>query len=281
MGNPNPYVNPHPVTRFSGKVYPSPNDGTYFTPAQERQAHSMARRNNPLGLLGDHLEHWLGLKQTAQEGAQMFDPRSRAGVANILSMFVGGGDFTGEGGMGMENPGMPGKFESYSMSKSPVRFSEGQPHDMAELLHKAVHSPNEAQRLGAAKMLHDQLFGGEVHARGDIPARPGSTPPKTTDAVVQGIADKLGIHPSKVEAQMRAAAKGNRNSARQANIARQLHNHGFEPYRPEEHPEASPARASTRRNDLVSRTKGSPMKPHLQRQVALRELLKQHFNHPN
>lgn len=86
---------------------------TFFTPQQSRQAARMARHNNPLGVLGDKIEGFVGLKQTAQELAHSMDPRTRAGLANIASMFVGGpkGDATPM----MGKLGMEGQFRAYGI----------------------------------------------------------------------------------------------------------------------------------------------------------------------
>jgi hypothetical protein len=86
---------------------------TFFTPKQSRVADSMARQNNPLGRLGSKIENFLQLKQIAQQGAHMFDPRSKAGLANIAGMFVGGGA-EGDATPAMESLGMKGQFVPYS-----------------------------------------------------------------------------------------------------------------------------------------------------------------------
>jgi len=261
--------------------------------------------NDPLGAALFNTR-WNPVAAALVEGARSFNPSSRGGLLNLASIFAGGGDFTGEGGMGMENPGLPGHFEAYTMSKSPVRFSEGQSPGMSDLLRYANHSPNVGQRVSAASMIHDMLFGGEVHAKGSIPERPsevharnlmadirqrsGVEPPKNTEDVVQQIADKLGVHPSKVEAQMRAASQGHANTAHQAYIARVLHNHGFSP-RPaahlrealDQHEQAALDTSQTRSSGQKAGASRNIFHPaaRASRQAALRELLKQHFNHPN
>lgn len=68
----------------------APNNGTYFTPRQNRIANSMGRHNNPLGFLGNKAENFLQLKQIGQEAVHSFDPRTRAGLVNVLSLFAGG-----------------------------------------------------------------------------------------------------------------------------------------------------------------------------------------------
>jgi hypothetical protein len=88
-------------------------NSTYWTPGQSRQADSMARQNNPLGRFGTKIENFLQLKQIAQQGAHMFDPRSKAGLANIAGMFVGGGA-EGDATPAMESLGMKGQFAPYS-----------------------------------------------------------------------------------------------------------------------------------------------------------------------
>lgn len=94
--------------------------------------------------------------------AQSFNPLHPAGLVNDLSMFVGGGKDMPEG-FAKE---MPGQFERYSLSKSPVRMQEGQPHDIHALIQRA----NSRASQPAAKMVHDLVFGGEVHAKGPIPS---------------------------------------------------------------------------------------------------------------
>lgn len=101
----------------------APNDGTYWTPAQERQAHAMQRQNNPVDFFTNPIARWLGLKQIAQQGAASFDPRSRAGLLNLASMFAGGpkGDATPQ----MEALGMHGQFAPYDS----VVYKTGSPLD--------------------------------------------------------------------------------------------------------------------------------------------------------
>jgi len=97
----------------------APNNGTYFTPRQNRMANQMERRNAPLNAIGNHVEHFLGLKQLGQQSVQMFNPTTRAGLVNILSMFAGGpkdGGFEGE--MAMQK--VPGQFEAYKGQGSPL-----------------------------------------------------------------------------------------------------------------------------------------------------------------
>lgn len=86
-------------------------DSTYFTLPQTFLAARMERRNNPLAFLGDRVEGFLQLKQLGQQIAQQGDPRTRAGLLNDLSMFIGGpkGDATPM----MEQLGMPGQFHEY------------------------------------------------------------------------------------------------------------------------------------------------------------------------
>jgi hypothetical protein len=85
---------------------------------------------SPLDALGQLL-HWTiygsqpggGLDSVPGQLASSFDPRSRAGLANLASMFVPGGKF--DATPQMEALGMHNQFEPYSMTKSPVRLLEG------------------------------------------------------------------------------------------------------------------------------------------------------------
>ena len=91
-GVPSPKVLPATKAQIAyGKANPAGrNDGTFWSPVQERQAGHMLRQNSPANFLGNKIEGFLGLKQIAQQGAQMFDPRTKAGLANIAGMFIGG-----------------------------------------------------------------------------------------------------------------------------------------------------------------------------------------------
>ena len=152
---------------------------TFFTPHQEAVANRMAMRNNPLGTLGSHAENFLNLKGTAQELASSFDPRTKGGIANIASLFAGGpeGHFDGEASMGFEKA-MPGQFEKYSMAKAAAgghMSSLSSDRTLQSVAHDAWmarNHPNADIRMAALQRLHDTLFGGEVHAKGEIPQRP-------------------------------------------------------------------------------------------------------------
>lgn len=122
-------------------------------------------QSDPLGRFAHWL--WYGNHRGAGLGAvpgqlfQMFNPTTKAGAANLAASIFGGGDMPE--GFARE---MPGQFEPYSMAKSPVRMQEGQPHDVAELIRRT----NLRASQPAAKMVHDLVFGGEVHAKGPIPS---------------------------------------------------------------------------------------------------------------
>ena len=75
------------------------------------------------GVLGQFVR-WLQLGQIGKQAAGSFDPRSRAGLANIASLFAGGpGDSEYMGGMGGRadagfDGAMPGQFERYNLPKA-------------------------------------------------------------------------------------------------------------------------------------------------------------------
>lgn len=178
-----------------------------------------ASGNDPLG---NFLRWaWYGKQQGAGLDAvpgqflQSINPSSKAGLANLLSMFAGGGKFDASPQMG--ELGMPNQFEPYSVGKASVGGHLG--HD------KAPDAFLEALKSGQHQHAHDLLFGGTVHARGAIPKRPAfNEPPADTAAA---IAQKLGISPARVRAQMKAAEQHNTNVAKEQTAARVLHSHGI------------------------------------------------------
>ena len=148
-----------------------PND-TFFTPHDNAIATRMGRQNNPLGALGDHAENFLQLRQFGKQLTQQFDPRTKAGLIQDAAMFYGG---PGEDTTSVLNREMPGQFEKFSIAKS----SAGGHLSSDQMLQSAAHDawvarnhPNAQVRMEALQRLHDQLFGGEVHAKGEIPGRP-------------------------------------------------------------------------------------------------------------
>lgn len=167
----------------------------------------------PMSYPGDGSPHAL---------VESFNPTTKAGFLNLASMFAGGPK-----GEDILNSEMPGQFEAYSMGKAAVGGHMG--HDLAP------DAWMEAVRAGHRQQAHDLLFGGTVHAKGAIPNRPAfNEPPKDAAAA---IAQKLGISPAKVRAQMEAAEKAQANAAREQAIARVLHNHGMANHDPKGQPE--------------------------------------------
>ena len=201
--------------------------------------------------------------------AESFNPTSKAGFLNLASMFLGGGGGKFDASPQMGELGMPNQFEPYSVGKAAVGGHLG--HD------KAPDAFLEALKSGQHQHAHDLLFGGTVHARGAIPKRPAfNEPPADTAAA---IAQKLGISPARVRAQMQAAERHNQNIAHEQIIARVLRNHGLAPYRTKE------AEATD-----ISHTRSMGQKAHAatnifhpalkaQRQEALRQLLNIRFHH--
>ena len=247
----------------------NPNGGIAGGPATA----AMRRQDNNT-FLGNFV-HWLWFGRRPGSGlaalpGQFFssvDPRSRAGLVNLASMFAGGGKFDASPKMG--ELGMSGQFEPYSVGKAAVGGHLG--HD------KAPDAFLEALKTGNHQHAHDLLFGGTVHARGGIPQRPSFNAPPTDAAAA--IAQKLGISPARVRAQMQAAEQHNANVAHEQIIARVLRNHGLAPYRPKE------AEATD-----ISHTRSMGQKAHAatnifhpalkaQRQEALRQLLNIRFRH--
>ena len=145
---------------------------THFTPEQAQAAAHMERQNAPLNALGDHIENFLQLKQLGQQVAHQFDPRTKAGLLGDAAMFYGG---PGEDTTSVMNREMPGQFEKYS----PLKAAAGGHLSSDSMLQSVAHDawmarnhPNSDVRMAALQRLHDHLFGGEVHAKGDIPTRP-------------------------------------------------------------------------------------------------------------
>lgn len=177
-----------------------------------------------------------GLGQAAHQVVDMFNPMSRNGALNILSSFAGPeGDASG-----FLNEHMPGQFEAYTMAKSPVRTSEGQPYQVRDALQamRRYEGDRQAQNI-RAQHVHDTLFGGEVHAKGAIPRRPDTVytqPPRNTEDTIQQIADKLGVDRTRVEAQMKAADQHTAHLAREHAFNRLLFAHGIADHTPQGDP---------------------------------------------
>lgn len=121
---------------------------------------------------------------------QAFNPTTPSGAVNILSTLFGGGDsplgeFTGPHDTALPNPGLPGRYEPYTMAKSPVRTLEGtkiradiEGVKTGKALSRSYQiAPSHFTRdpiehaVTNLKAIHDALFGGEVHARGPIPSK--------------------------------------------------------------------------------------------------------------
>lgn len=176
---------PQEVARARAINKANPNT-TFFTPSAQRAANKMYARNaSPLDKIGNHMENFLQLKQMGQQLTQMFNPTTKTGLANIAGMFAGGG----EGGLGDATPAldgaMPNQFEPYSMTKASMsdqigRQLEHQPRQTNYAIRYAnkLGAPMDAKataianRTRLAQLVHDHMFGGEVHARGPIPPRP-------------------------------------------------------------------------------------------------------------
>lgn len=156
--------------------------------------------------------------QAGHDLVQTFDPRSPSGLANVLSMFVGGPE--GEDILNSNLEG--GNFTKYNLLHTAdtgqiIRFREGQPMSIQDaILASRRGSPT------AAKDVHDALFGGEVHAKGPIPQQP-KEPTYTPEE--HAIANSLGIHPGRVRAQMEAVNRANELAAKANALARIVHNH--------------------------------------------------------
>lgn len=232
------------------------------------------RRQDNTSILGNFL-HWMfvgnkpgaGLDAVPGQFLSSIDPRSRAGLLNLASMFTPGGKFDASPQLG--EMGMPGQFEPYSVGKAAVGGHLG--HD------KVPEAFLQVLQSGHNQHAHDLLFGGTVHARGAIPQRPSFNAPPTDTAAA--IAQKLGISTAKVRAQMQAAERHNQNVAHEQIIARVLRNHGLAPYKPKE------AEATD-----MSHTRSMGQKAHAatnifhpafkaRRQEALRQLLNIRFHH--
>lgn len=131
--------------------------------------------NDPVGAF----LHWAiygkqpgaGLIDVPGQFLHSIDPRSGAGLANLASMFAGGPKSED-----ILNSEMPGQFENYSTAKAALGGHLG--HDqlnpaLKPLFDVARNHPNPKVRSQAMQLLHDHLFGGEVHAKGSIPGKPG------------------------------------------------------------------------------------------------------------
>lgn len=94
-------------------------------------------------------------EQTGVQAAQMFDPRSRAGLANLASLFAGGGDsFAGkfDATPQMEALGMKGQFAPYThetgtaldrgvVNEGPIRPGKGYNPSMQKMVERAHTNP--------------------------------------------------------------------------------------------------------------------------------------------
>lgn len=160
-----------------------------------------------------------------QAMAESFNPTNRAGLVNDLSMFFGGG-----GGHPFEAE-MPGQFEPYSMAKSPVRMQEGQPHDVAELIRRT----NLRASQPAAKMVHDLVFGGEVHAKGPIPNPRLPFHEIRQQAIHEREVGSMQARQS--EREKTANELGSMGTDKQHALQRLFFKHGFSPHTPQGHPE--------------------------------------------
>ena len=195
----------------------NPNGGIAGGPATA----AMRRQDNSTFL--SNFVHWLwfgnrpgaGLAAVPGQFMSSINPTNRAGLLNLASMFTPGGKF--DASPRLSELGMPHQFEPYSVGKAAVGGHLG--HD------KAPDAFLEALKAGNHQHAHDLLFGGTVHARGAIPKRPAFDAPPTDTAAA--IAQKLGISPAKVRAQMQAAEKAQANAAREQAITRVLYNHGM------------------------------------------------------
>jgi hypothetical protein len=88
-----------------------PNE-TFFTPKAQRAADKMFARNaSPIQRVGNRAENFLQLREFGKEITQDFDPRTKAGLVNVASMFVGGPK--GDASPMMGKLGMPGQFRDY------------------------------------------------------------------------------------------------------------------------------------------------------------------------
>lgn len=165
----------------------NPNGGIAGGPATA----AMRRQDNNT-FLGNFV-HWLwfgnhpgaGLGAVPGQFLSSIDPRSRAGLANLASMFAGGGKFDASGKLG--EMGMPGQFAPYSPGKAAAGGHLSRDMIPSMLLH--------ALKTGQDKEVHDILFGGEVHARGPIPKQPLQLPPMSREALIQRLMHIRFNHP--------------------------------------------------------------------------------------
>lgn len=150
------------------------------------------RRQDNNSILGNFL-HWMfvgnkpgaGLDAVPGQFLQSINPSSKAGLANLLSMFAGGGKFDASPQMG--ELGMPGQFGPYSVGKASAGGHLSSDTIPSMLLH--------AIKTGQGKEVHDVLFGGTVHARGPIPKQPLQLPPASREALIQRLMKIRFNHP--------------------------------------------------------------------------------------
>ena len=296
----------------------SPSAYEWMTQAFQRP---QPQQNGVLNALS-HALHWAwygnkpgaGLGAVPGQFASSFDPRSKAGLANLASMFVGGRPED------ILNEHMPGQFEAYSTGKAAAGGhlgSDAQPHYIHDLLFRARQQRNP---VIAKQMIHDELFGGEVHAKGPIPKRPDTTyteSPKSQvfengkynnermNAAVEKFnktRETHGHNEFDAVAQQMKAEQDAAAAAKERIIAKQLRNHGFSAH-PAEHlhaalderaqaaHEGTPyVRVGTTHGPLEkytmkmrsaivkSRAGGSLTSPNAIRQMALQRLLAQHLH---
>ena len=170
----------------------NPNGGIAGGPAT-----AAMRRQDNNSILGNFL-HWAIYGKTPGSGLnalptqlwQMFNPTTKAGAANLVSMFAGGGEFNPEkfnAAPKMGELGMPGQFGPYSTGRAAAGGHLSSDTIPAMLLH--------AIKTGQGKEVHDVLFGGEVHARGPIPKQPFQLPPASREALIQRLMKIRFNHP--------------------------------------------------------------------------------------
>lgn len=164
-------------------------DGHNFAPGPAAGRNTVQGAGGALG----NILHWAiygnhpgaGLNAVPGQLWQMFNPSTKAGVANIASLFGGGGKF--DASPTMEELGMPGQFAPYSPGKAAAGGHLSHDAIPAMILH--------AIKTGQGKEVHDVLFGGEVHARGAIPKQPLQLPPISREALIQRLMKIRFNHP--------------------------------------------------------------------------------------
>lgn len=212
------------------------------------------------------------------------DPRSRAGLANLASMFAGGGEF--DASPEMEGLGMPGQFEEYSPTKANLggklgSTHEGQPHQVNYSIRAANKGVPEGRYGSWSKFVHDSLFGGEAHLKGPVP-KAGS--PHEFSFRQKEQQQALNDH----QALQELLAKSEEHQAKQEAIARVLRNHGIAPMERlhQGHPEILAAkreyRARAAESQMGRRVQTNQLRPNPARQEALSRMLAQQLhNHRN